>query len=102
MSRSASKTILILASVIYGPATIPCAIASLMTSMVADANPPAWIFSLILIGSLAVPVSMLFSVILGWVFYRKQRYGTAELLPLVPFLVSLIPFAGIVLLSVID
>lgn len=100
MSESVSKTVLIIASVIYGLAIVPCFIVAPMTSMVADADPPAWIFSLILFGSLAVPVSILVSVIFAWVYYAKQRYRLAPVLPLVPLLVAFIPCLGIVFLAI--
>lgn len=102
MSQSTSKMILIIATVIYGLAIVPCAIVAPMTSMVADADPPAWIFSLILFGSLAVPVSILVSVLLAWVYYRKQRYGLAATLSLVPVFVSFIPCLGIVFLAIVE
>jgi len=99
MTQSVAKVILIAASVMYGLAFIPSVLFAMMSPMVADANPPAWLAGWIVLGCAAIPLSMLIAIILAWISHRSGFHTRAVLLTLLPLVVCVFQFIGVVILD---
>jgi len=99
MSESTSKIILIAASIIYGLAFIPSVLFAMLSPMVSDGRPPAWLMGWIVIGCAAIPLSMLIGIILAWLSYRNGFHARAVILTLLPLPICFIQFIGIAILQ---